>query len=242
MKVIITGMNGTVAPVLAAHLQQLGHSVIAWDRQRVSPETTSDYLTTVRPDAVCHLATGPAAWAEALAQSCATIGAKFLYTSSVSVFASAQQGPFGVDVQPQPADDYGRYKLECEQRVRAANAAAVIARLGWQIGDSAGSNNMVDFLERTQQANGCVSASDRWLPSCSFLVDTAAAVTSLLLGDAAGGVYHLEGNPGLTFYEIAERLNACHGRSWKIVQAAHPFQDQRLIDRRIPVAPITARL
>jgi dTDP-4-dehydrorhamnose reductase len=242
MNVIITGMNGTVAPVLADQLRQLGHFVSAWDRQQVPPENTSEFLAEAKPEAVCHLATGPADWAEALARSSAEIGAKFLYTSSVSVFSAQQQGPFTIEAEPEPLDDYGRYKRECEQRVLAANRQAVVARLGWQIGDSAGSNNMVDFLVRAQQAEGCIGASNRWLPACSFLADTAAALAGLLDSAGARGIYHLDGNTGLTFFEVAQRLNARHGGTWRIYKTAEPDQDQRLIDHRISVGSIAARL
>ena len=238
-------MNGTVAPVLAEHLQRQGHSVVAWNRAEVPPDDNSavaDHVARLRLDALFHLANGSATWAETLARSCAALEARFVYTSSVSVFSMGQSGPFAVDHEPQPTDDYGRYKLECEQRIRAASANAVVARLGWQIGRSAGSNNMLDYLTRTHDAAGRIDASENWLPSCSFLVDTAAALSALLDDAHAGGIYHLEGNTGLTFFEIATRLKALHSAQWNVRAAAEPAWDQRLHDQRIGVAPITARL
>ena len=245
MKIIITGMNGTVAPVLAAHLQQHGHSVTAWNRNEVPPDheaAVEDHVARVRPDAICHLANGSATWAETLARSCHAMGARFLYTSSVSVFSTAQSGPFTIDHAPQPTDEYGRYKLECEQRVRAVNANAVVARLGWQIGTSAGSNNMIDYLTRKHDAGGEIDASENWLPACSFLSDTVAALAALLVDGNARGIYHFESNPGLSFFEIATRLNARDRRGWNIRRTTEPRWDQRLIDPRVRLASLTARL
>lgn len=238
-------MNGTVAPVLAEHLESSGHVVAAWDRRAVPPDddhAVRNHVVSRHPDAIFHLATGSADWAETLARAAAEVGARFIYTSSVSVFGPTQQGPFTTETEPQPADDYGRYKLECERRVLAANAAAVVARIGWQIGDGPGSNNMVDYLARAQQTHGRVEASDRWLPSCSFLQDTAAALVDLMSEAEPRGICHFEGNPGMSFLEIATRLNELHGRAWNVVRANEPVQDQRLAATPGAVAPITERL
>jgi dTDP-4-dehydrorhamnose reductase len=245
LKIIVTGINGTVAPVLGRELATRSHSVIAWDRSAVPPDdgaACEQFIDALQPEALCHLATGSAAWAEMLARECAAAGIRFLFTGSVSVFSIAQHGPFTVDVEPQPTDDYGRYKLECEQRILAVNAQAVVARIGWQIADRAGSNNMVDYLTRTNAAAGAIDASENWQPACSFLPDSAAALTELLFDRNACGIYHVDGNPGLSFFEIATRLNERHGRAWKVRRVAEPNWNQRMIDARVRVTPISERL
>ena len=245
VKVLITGMNGTVAPVLGRALEMQGHSVVAWDRNAVPPdsrEACEQFLASVEPNAICHLATGSAEWAETLASWSAAEGVRLLYTSSVAVFSTAQNGPFNVHDEPQPTDEYGRYKLECEQRILAVNSQALVARIGWQIGERAGSNNMVDYLARTNAAEGGVNASEHWQPACSFLADTAAALTTLLTDHDARGIYQLDGNPGLSFFQIATALSELNAQAWKVRAVAEPDWDQRMIDARVRVAPITARL
>lgn len=245
VKIIVTGMNGTVAPVLAQHLRSQHHSVAAWDRHVVPPEddrAVEDHVGSIRPHAIFHLATGSPGWAETLARSAAALDAVFIYTSSVSVFGPDQQGPFATDAEPNPMDDYGRYKLECERRVLAANPAAYVIRFGWQIGHAPGSNNMVDYLTRAQQTHGRVEASESWLPACSFLEDTAAGLAELLASKPASGIYHFEGNPGLSFFEIASRLNRRYGDPWNLIRTASPSQDQRLAAAPTWVMAITDRL
>ena len=245
MKIIVTGMNGTVAPPLAARLREAGHSIIAWNRSEVPPDDAvaiEDFMNCTQPGVLCHLATGSAEWAEMLARTLARRRARLLYTSSVSIFSAEQRGPFTTDAEPKPADEYGRYKRDCEERILAVNPGAVIARLGWQIGEAAGSNNMVDYLARTNAAQNGIDASANWLPACSFLQDTAVALATLLCDVDTRGIYHLDANPGLSFFEIASRLNDRHGGVWNVWRTTEPHWDQRLIDERIRLAPITERL
>ena len=241
MKMLVTGLRGTVAPALADTLRAAGHTVVGWDRGAVPPEDAAavrDHIHAVRPDGFFHLATGAPAWAEEAARTCAAAGIPFLFTSSVSVYSSGQRGPFGVEVPPQPHDDYGRYKLDCEQRVHAANHDARVVRIGWQIGDRPGGNHMLDHLERTAQAQGFLEASVHWYQACSFLADTAAGLAHVLQA-LPGGLYHLDGNPGLTFHEIVCALNRRHGNRWDVRPVEAPRLDNRLLDPRVPVRTIT---
>ena len=84
------------------------------------PAAGRAFLQHEAPDCSFHIATGSPDWAELAARRCAQQGVDFLFTSSVSVFAATQQGPFTIDDEPQPDDDYGRCKLECKRRTRVA--------------------------------------------------------------------------------------------------------------------------
>lgn len=243
MRALVTGLSGTVAPVLAEALAAAGHHVVPWDRAQVptdDPAAVRAFVAAERPDWAFHLATGSLDWAEALARACAEQGVRFLFTSSVSVFGGAQQGPFAISHVPRPDDDYGRYKHAGEERVHAAHPDARIARLGWQIGDAPGGNQMVDNLHRTFQSDGQIVASVNWYQACSFLPDTAAALVQIMEAET-GGLYHVDGNPGLNFYEVASGLNRMLGRPWVVVPGEAPALDNRLLDERIRVQPITER-
>jgi len=243
MKAIVTGMNGTVAPVLARTLIAAGHTVIPWNRSRVPTDNHNavrDFIHSENPDWCFHLATGSPEWAESLAQVCAQQKIKFLFTSSVSVFAAAQAGPFTVDSLPQPDDAYGSYKLECERRVCETHPDALVVRLGWQIGTTPGANHMVDYLDRTFRTENHIAASRKWYQACSFLEDTADSL-KYIMETLTAGVYHVDGNPGLNFYEIAIGLNRTLGEPWIVIPSNSPIQNNLLLDKHVQVSPITRR-
>lgn len=241
---LITGVGGTLGPVLKTKLKGQGISVAGWDRTSHppdNPEAARRRVEEVSPDVIAHLALGDPAWAGQLARLARERGCVMLYTSSVSVFGGRQRGPFSIQDRPEPEDDYGRYKLQCEDRILAANPAARVARIGWQIGMRPGGNHMVDFLAREMAAKGHIAASRRWFQACSFLDDTADALIALA-GSGAGGVYHLDGNPSLSFLDIVTGLNRLLQAGWTILPTESPDLDNRLCDCRIRVSSITCRL
>jgi dTDP-4-dehydrorhamnose reductase len=243
MKVLVTGTNGTVAPVVVERLAASGHGVVAWDRSRVSPDDPAAvraFVARVSPDWIVHAATGSPDWAETLAAA-SGLPARLLYVSSASVFSGRGPAPIRTDAAPDAADDYGVYKAECERRVAAANADTLIVRIGWQIGDAPGGNTMLTYLAEAHARDGAIRASTRWFPACSFLRDTADAFLELMEREAAG-VYHVDGNPGLSFFEIASRLNRLHETPWTVVPSDDFVFDNRMADDRVAVAPITLRL
>lgn len=244
MKALLTGMNGTVAPELARRLVAEGIDVVAWDRSRVptnDPARAESFIVEQAPDWFFHIATGSPDWTAAVARICHARGIKFLFTGSVSVFDGSKPGPFPADKTPDATDDYGRYKAESERRVLAENPKAYIARLAWQIGDAPGSNNLVDFLFRMAREKGRVEVSSGVVHSNAFLVDTADALYRLMAHHAPG-LYQLEGNPGLSLYELASRLKALHGFPFAIEEIPEPRRDIRMINDRIAMGQLTDRL
>lgn len=254
MKAIITGGRGTVGSALARFLSARGDEVVLWDRSAVPIDRyqpMEDFVRREKPDALFHLAIASKGtgkpneswlvhyeWTSELAWICRQVGVRFVFTSSVMVFSDNAKGPFTLDSVPDAPEDYGYEKRMAEQRVFHQNPAAIVARLGWQIGEAAGSNNMIDFFEKQMRENGVINAGRRWLPACSFVTDTAAALASL----TAPGLHLIDGNKKWNFYEIAGALNELHGRRWKIVPNDDFVYDQRMMDPRGPVASLQTRL
>lgn len=61
MKAIITGIHGTVAPVLARTLVAAGHTVVPWYRELVppdDPQASAAFIAREQPEWFFHLATG----------------------------------------------------------------------------------------------------------------------------------------------------------------------------------------
>ncbi|MFM7135314.1 MAG: sugar nucleotide-binding protein [Planctomycetota bacterium] len=239
-RILLSGMRGTVAPALALELQARGFETLAWDRALAPPEDDAALVRTIADSgatAVVHCAMGDPVWAERMAACCGARGIRFLYTSSVSVFGARQQGPFEIDAVPEPSDDYGRYKLECERRVLAAFPGAQVVRLGWQMSLRAGGNQMTEHLSRQQSEHGHVAASTGWFQACSFLEDTARVLAEVL-GRFPPGLYQLDGNPGWDFHRVASALNRAAGGGWLVRPAGAPRLNNLMCDPRLPSASI----
>lgn len=256
MKAIITGANGTVGSALSQYLGERGDTPVPWNRAFTPIDdyaAMEKFVLEQQPDAIFHLAVASQAtgreneswwvnyhWTSELAWICRVHRIRFVYTSTVMVYSDDARGPFTPETLPDAVSGYGFDKLQAERRASEQNPDSIIARLGWQIGSSAGSNNMIDFFERQMGEHGMISASRRWLPACSFVEDTAAALVSLL--DQPGGVYLVNSNLRWTFYDIASALNARHGSTWSVQPSADYVYDQRMIDPRVTIAPLNQRL
>ena len=256
MKIIVTGANGTVGKPLCQALTAQGHEVVAWDRADVpinNYHKMEHYLRAVQPDALYHLAVASQStgieneswlvtyeWTSELAWLTHILEIKFLFTSTVAVFSNAQQGPFTIKSSPDATDGYGNEKMQAESHAIYQNPKATVVRLGWQIGEEVGSNNMVDYLARKMAKDGEVPASSAWLPASSFLPDTVEQLVDLLNFD--GGLYLLDANERWNFYQIASALNRLHGDQWKIVETDDFVFDQRMQDERMQMPALNVRL
>lgn len=233
MKLLVTGLKGTLAPKLAQAARQQGHEVLGWDRHQIDPNDSAAaqaWLAEQQPDAIAHLAMGSSDWAALLASYAALQQLPMLFTSTAMVFDHEPDGPHRPRDARTAKDDYGRYKIACEDAVSAANPLATIARIGWQIDPTATGNNMVMALDDWQRREGKVAASSAWRPACSFMDDTAAALLALLLAPVAG-VVHLDSNAaeGHSFDAIVRGLREHLGRrEWQVSGHADYRHDQRL--------------
>lgn len=247
MRILITGLNGTLAPVLAQAALQAGHHVLGWDRHRVPPNKPvfgRAFLDAGAPDAIAHLATGDEAWAGWIAAWAAQRGVPFVFTSTAMVFHHEPDGPHAPGDERTARDDYGRSKIRCEDAVRAAHPGASVVRLGWQIDPARAGNNMLVQLDDWQRREGCVAASRAWKPACSFMEDTARALLALLQTPQPG-VLHLDSNAdeGHGFDRIVAALQQAFGRSaWQLRVHEDYRHDQRLAGGGARVPPLSEHL
>jgi dTDP-4-dehydrorhamnose reductase len=239
MKVMVTGLNGTLAPHVARCLEAHGHDVTPWDRTRLDPNAASPsdirrHLDQLAPDAIFHLAMGSEGWAAAMAAFMAERGGPFIVTSTAMVFDAASGGPHHVHDHRGATDGYGLYKIRCEDAVLAASPSAIVARVGWQIdADTLTGNNMAAQLQ-AQAASGPIRASASWIPATSLMPDTAAGLVELCTLAAAGkaaGIHHLDSNAQskLTFPQIVTGLARRLGQPWAVAVTDDYTHDQRLM-------------
>ena len=247
MKLLITGLNGTLAPHLSLAAAGIGAEVIAWDRAAIDPADTAacvSWLHKVRPDAIAHLAMGSADWAARLAAHAAEMGKPFVFTSTAMVFHHEPDGPHATADQPNAQDEYGKYKLACEQAVLQAHPGACVARIGWQIDPVQAGNNMLMALDAWQARDGHVAVSQAWRPACSFMADTAQALIELLKARTVG-VVHLDSNAheGHSFDRIVAAMKQVFSRDgWRLHVTQDYKHDQRLTGAAELIPPLSARL
>lgn len=245
--ILITGLNGSLAPRVALAAQQRGYAVTGWDRSAVPPDVPAvgdAFLAQLQPRAIVHLATGSEAWAGQLASYAAQQGIAFVFTSTAMVFDHVPDGPHAVGDARTAQDNYGRSKIRSEDAVLAANAAAMVARIGWQIDPEVVGNNMLCALDDWQLREGCVAASQAWRPACSFMADTATVLLDLI-EQPKPGVHHLDSNAeeGHSFDRIVAALQAQYQRAhWQIRVHADYAHDQRLVGGAGRMPPLSARL
>ena len=256
MKALVTGARGTVGVALTRALERDGHQVIAWDRAQVPIDdyhAMERFVRDAAPDVIFHLAIASQPtgrdreswlvnyeWSSELAWIARVLDVALVFTSTVMVFSNQARGPFTRDSVPDAHEGYGFEKRCAEERVRYQNPAARIVRLGWQIGDAPGSNNMIDFFDRQQAQHGCVRASTRWYPATSFLDDTAAGL--LQIAAMPADLYLLDANTSSTFHDIAQALSLRHGDPWRIEPTGDFVYDQRMHDPRIRMPSLAERL
>lgn len=252
MKAIVTGARGTVGSALASYLTGQGHTVVAWDRSAVPVDhyqPMEDFVRREKPDVLFHLAIASKStgkpneswlvnyeWTSELAWITRQLDVHFVFTSSVMVFSDNAKGPFTSESTPDAPEGYGFEKRMAEQRVFHQNPNAHVARIGWQIGDAPGSNNMIDYFEKQQT----IKASRRWFPACSFVQDTVAVLAKL--SEQPPGLYMIDANSKWSFCDIAGALNKKHGNRWKIVPNDDFIYDQRMIDPRFAIPSLQTRL
>ncbi len=240
---LVTGLGGTLAPKLADVLGGAGHSVQGWDRSAVPPDdpaAVSSFLSSRPWAGIAHLGMGSAQWAGQLAGWAGEHELPFVFTSSVMVFGETPDGPHHPGDERTSQEDYGRYKMECEDAVAAANPAGLIARIGWQIDANGQGNNMLAQLdEQARAAGGVVRASRSWRPATSWMPDTARAIVGAL---AAGrsGVVHLDSNaaPAWSFVQVVRHVSAVAGRDWQVEEHDELVYDQRLVGDEDLIRPL----
>lgn len=236
MKLLVTGLSGTVGTALSTHLKDQPYELVSWDRSKVDPEDREQgqaYLESIDPAGVIHLALGSEQWAEQLAQFCEERGRRFLFTSTAMVFDASVNGPHRPEDPRNAKDDYGRYKIRCEDRIHSVSKRAMIVRIGWQIGTERGGNQMMEALCHMAES-GSIQGSALWIPACSFLSDTAQMIQQLFEANSPG-VFHFDSNAqsALTYPQLILKLAKRFQKDWTIVENEDYEHDQRLIDERI---------
>ncbi len=242
MRVILTGISGTLAPFVSEELSRKGHEVRYWKRGDVDLRNEEEILALMEreaPDYFIHLATGPEVWLENILKGLKRYDIPLIWTSSEAVFGKKQPGPFTEDQEPKPDDDYGKYKRRMEEMIMEKYPDKThIIRLGWQIGEAPIKNNMLTYLMKEKK----VHASTHWIPSTSFMADTANALVNLMdSGDY--GIHHGDSNQeNRSFYAIVRALRQKYNLPVDVIKEEEPKRNNRLISKNVLISSLKKRL
>ena len=177
-----------------------------------------DFLRRVEPDWVLHTAAiadvdfceqhPNDAWAvnaegtREVAEVCAALGARLLYTSSDSVFGKGE-GPHSESDRPHPVNVYAETKLAGEDAVREV-PGSIIVRLPWLVGGER--PDFVSFcIDRLRSGEEVVAFTD-YIGYILTYEDAARVIWALLADEGATGIFHLHRPPFLSRYEQAQAV------------------------------------
>lgn len=235
-RALVTGLNGRLAPHLKQALLNQGFEVVAFDRQIVDINNEAQqraFIEAQKIDCIFHLATGSEHWLATLAKIAFEQNITFLFTSTESVFNPNSKGPFKPDHPADADNEYGLYKITCEQAALSANPNIIIARLGWQMFDNFEQDNLLTHVRDMHNEKGFLQASTLWFPAVAFVGHSMQCLIELAKSGTPG-IYHVGGNEsGLSFYELVEMIKNKFQLDWDVRQGDDPNRDGRIIDERV---------
>jgi len=259
MKFLITGANGTLGKPFTELVEKSGHTAIKWDRTKAPIDNyqgMANYIKEIAPDIIVSMAIASkptgieneqwkvnCLWPSEIAKITKELGIKFLYTSTVMVFSFRKSGPFTIESKPDTieGEGYGYEKRMAEENVIKNNPDACIVRLGWQIGDKPGSNNMVDYCVDKMKNEKIIRASSNYFPACSFIENTLSKLFSLS-ADFQAGIFMIDSNKKWSLNKIIKALKKHLGINWKIGNDPFFKYDQRMIDPQVEMPPLSDKL
>jgi len=271
---LIVGARGFVGSAVT-RLAKNGHRVIRADRSRLSDETdlaldvTNEaevqcVLRDLRPDRVVLLAAisdidrcerePERAWAinlrgpEHVANACAQIGARLLFTSSGAVFDGTRIGY--VESDPvSPVSVYAQTKTAAEKVVMSLIPSGVVVRVSLVLGRAmrAGTNSLVDSLALKWSRGETVHASAREWRNPIDAATLATWILELIGNPGAHGIVHTGALEAASRLEIASALAEKMGIDPSLVKPeaappagrAHRGPHQHLISTRLSQLCVT---
>lgn len=248
MRVLVTGASGVlgawvrrVAPgdvevVSVVHETAVhGGSVVNVDLRNAG--ATSETLAWVSPTVVLHAAyrqdrAGVVDVTRSVAAAAAEVGAAMLHVSTEAVFCGDGRVRAERD-EPDPVNDYGRWKLEAERVATAAVADAAIARIPLLVS--------VDPPDATVRrlVGAAPGSTHGWyrgeVRPAALAEDVAAGLWRLLGLSRAdrAGTWHLPGPEALSRLELGRRLAALAGRDDLVHEVVDPPTTPRPADLRL---------
>lgn len=234
MQILITGASGTIGLQLVKTLSSLGHQTIGLGRSDVdisSEDAVSEFLNSKHIDCVFHLAKADEAYTTMLLTYAKQKRIPFVFTSTYKVFSGkVVTAPYQEFDRPDAFDDFATYKINLEKLVLDFYPEkAYVIRLAWQIGQQPGGYNMLSFIKDQMDKKGVFQVSKHLYLSAMFIEDTCESMIDIV-ENYLPGLYHLEGNDGFSFYDIAYFLKHERGQDWIVLDDSKKFSKNDVME------------
>ena len=228
--ILITGASGLLGANLARHYAETS-TCIGWygsnsidipgvQSQQIditNYDAVSTSLKQIQPDLIIHCAAATnVEWCEKnpklaklinedatefLATKSAESGAKFIFTSTDSVF-DGKTGKYLESSQPGPLNSYATGKVRTEALVAKANSSALIIRAYFYGHSPSGSRSLLEWvLVRALAGNDVPAFTDSYFSPIS-VHDFATAIDAAVAVDHLG-LLHLGSSDQISKYEFA---------------------------------------
>jgi len=229
MKILISGGKGQVGSELTAEAIKRAYTVFSYGSKELdigNIEQLNGMVNKIKPDVIINAAAYTAvdkaeteqdlAYAvnslgsENLAKICKQYDIPLLHISTDYVYNGEKQTAYTEDDQADPIGVYGASKLEGDKKIAAIWHKYIILRVSWVFGEQG--NNFVKTMLRLAQTRDELSiVNDQ-----SGAPTSARAISHTLLDilqskqfnqpSCPWGVYNLQSDPGVSWYEFAQEI------------------------------------
>jgi dTDP-4-dehydrorhamnose reductase len=142
--------------------------------------------------------------AEDLAAQAFAENARFLFISTDAVF-DGERGEYSEDDPVSPISEYGRGKVEAEQRVLEANPDAVVARVNFYGWSPTKVRSLAEFFYHRLSAGSQVGGFTDVTVSTTYVGHLVSALRELAESDARG-IFHVTASEGTSKFEFGRAL------------------------------------
>jgi len=222
MKILVTGYTGQLGYDVVHQGVQLGLNMVgigSKDLDITNKEAVSQYVKTIKPDAIIHCAAYTAVdTAEDdrdtcelvnvdgtynLAEVSKEINAKFMYISTDYVFNGEGERSFKETDEPSPIGHYGRTKLAGEELVKQLTDEWFIIRISWVFGING--NNFVKTMLRLAETRDELNVVGDQFGSPTYTSDLVKLLIDMIKTDKYG-IYHASNEGFCSWAEFAQEI------------------------------------
>lgn len=252
-EILVTGADGQLGSDVVDEFESrhmLARGANRFDFSLDNPAETRAFIEGFKPWAVIHCGAYTAVdraeseeelartvnveGTRAVAEACASIGAKLIYISTDYVFAGEGDAPHEAGDATNPLNVYGRTKAEGEEIVRDALDEHFIVRVSWVFGRAGKGNFVKTMLRLAEEKKELAIVADQ-IGSPTYTKDLA-----VLLADMAEtenyGTYHATNEGCVSWADFAREIFRQKGLDVKVT-------DQKTADyKTAAVRPLNSRL